>query len=235
LGYSQDVVRIVSDLYPGEGDDPMKVTIRTDHGETEEFPVRRGTIQGDTLSPLLFIIHLEPMLRWLNRGGLGYRTGTSRMRISSPAFADDLPLLTMGVPGMSVQLDKVLRYAEWAGLRLNLPKCAISGINTKGGTGEEIYRNIRVGGKRVPFLSPSKPYKYLGVWLRLDLRWKEQFEKVLTICKAKLGRIQRCSASDVQAMIMVAEVVAPVIAYSCPLRIYDKYMRCKEEITNPNG
>jgi hypothetical protein len=35
LGYSQDVVRIVADLYPGDGNDPMKVKVRTDFGETE--------------------------------------------------------------------------------------------------------------------------------------------------------------------------------------------------------
>ena len=80
------------------------------------------------------------------------------MRLSSPAYADDLALLTWGVPGMSAQLDKVLRYAKWAGLRLNVPKCAIRGIGTNGGADEEIHRNIRVGGSRVPYMSPSRPY-----------------------------------------------------------------------------
>ena len=40
----------------------------------------------------------------------------------------------------------------------------------------------------------------------------------MATCKAKLERIRRCPASDVQAMLMVAEVVAPVMAYTCPVR-----------------
>ena len=98
--------------------------------------MRRGTIQGDTLSPLLFILYLEPLLRWLNQGGLGYRMATSAITVSSPAFADDLALLVgkVGVDGVRVQLSKVLTYGKWGGLRLNVPKCAISGINTRGGT-----------------------------------------------------------------------------------------------------
>jgi hypothetical protein len=37
----------------------------TIHGNTIPFPIYRGTIQGDTLSPFLSAIIIEPLLRWL--------------------------------------------------------------------------------------------------------------------------------------------------------------------------
>jgi len=39
---------------------------------TGQIPVERGTIQGDTPSPFLFLLYMEPLLRWLHVGGRGY-------------------------------------------------------------------------------------------------------------------------------------------------------------------
>ena len=39
---------------------------------TGQIPVERGTIQGDTLSPFLFLLYIKPLLRWLHVGGRGY-------------------------------------------------------------------------------------------------------------------------------------------------------------------
>ena len=37
----------------------------TIHGNTTPLSIYRGTLQGDTLSPLLFTIFMKPLLRWL--------------------------------------------------------------------------------------------------------------------------------------------------------------------------
>jgi hypothetical protein len=39
---------------------------------TGQIPVERGTIQGDTLSPFLFLLYMETPLQWLHVGGRGY-------------------------------------------------------------------------------------------------------------------------------------------------------------------
>ena len=44
----------------------------TIHGNTSTIPINRGTLQGDTLSPFLFTIFMEPFLRWLAVGSRGY-------------------------------------------------------------------------------------------------------------------------------------------------------------------
>ena len=40
----------------------------TIHGNTAPLSIYRGTLQGDTLSPFLFTIFMEPLLRWLAVG-----------------------------------------------------------------------------------------------------------------------------------------------------------------------
>ena len=47
----------------------------TPYGPTSSIYIDRGTLQGDTLSPFLFTLFLEPFLRLLSVGSRGYRPG----------------------------------------------------------------------------------------------------------------------------------------------------------------
>ena len=68
LGFPTDAIEAVKHLYT-----QASTQIRLPSGgNTDPIPVERGTIQGDTLSLLLFLLYLEPLLRWLHVGGRGY-------------------------------------------------------------------------------------------------------------------------------------------------------------------
>ena len=71
-------------------------------GKTLPIPIQRGTIQGDTLSPYLFLIFLEPLLRWLQQGNNGYTFGTSKIEISSAAYADDLAAIVNKLQSLQI-------------------------------------------------------------------------------------------------------------------------------------
>ena len=108
LEYSEDAVILVGDIYSQSN------TIFTgDHfGQTQRIPIQRGTIQGDTLSLYLFLIFLEPLLRWLQRGKYGYTLGTSKTTINTAAYADDLAIITNKLPSLKRQLNKMDKFCE---------------------------------------------------------------------------------------------------------------------------
>ena len=138
LGYPEDVVSLIGNIYSSSN------TIFTGkHFEqTKLIPIQRGTIQDDTLSPYLFLIFLEPLLRWLQRGNNGYTFGTSKLTISSAAYADDLAPITNNLQTIQTQLHKLDKYSNWAGMNLGVPKCTITGCPNKSQTKPEIFKAI---------------------------------------------------------------------------------------------
>ncbi len=65
LGFPTDAIDVVKNLYQN-----ATTQVRLPQGgQTDQKSVKRGAIQGDTLSPFLFLLYMEPVLRWLQVGG----------------------------------------------------------------------------------------------------------------------------------------------------------------------
>ena len=130
LGFPTDAIDAVNNLY-----DNAPTQVKLPSGVcTGQIPVERGTIQGDTLSPFLFLLYMETPLQWLHVGGRGYvhtcipkenelQTHLAN-NISSASFVDDLLCPTDNLKKLKAQANKLTLYSNWAGL-------VISGSKTK--------------------------------------------------------------------------------------------------------
>ncbi len=66
MGLPEDFTLLVSNLFSG-----ASAEFITPHGRTSSVEIGRGTLQGNPLSPLLFDLMIEPLIRWLNAADKG--------------------------------------------------------------------------------------------------------------------------------------------------------------------
>ena len=106
LGLPADFTRLVSKLYSGAA-----TAFVTPHGLTSSVDVGRGTLQGDPLSPLLFDLMVEPLIRWLKASGKGYDIASCGLTLTSKWYADDGTLITNSVEDMIALLDIIQQFS----------------------------------------------------------------------------------------------------------------------------
>ena len=216
LGYPVDAVQIIGNICSHSN-----TIFSGDYfGKTKEIPIQRGTIQGDTLSPYLFIIFLEPLLRWLNQGDYGYSFGTSTATINSVAYADDLAVITNKLTSLQIQLNKLDKYCIWAGMDLGISKCAVTWCPNKSKMNQETFKshiesaNITYRNQTIPILHQNEPYVYLGIQLVPSLKWKIQIHITTTKVISQCSQLANCPATMKQKISMVDTIIRAGIAYS---------------------
>jgi hypothetical protein len=216
LGYPQDAINLIGNIYSNSS----TIFSGSYFGKTKPVHIQRSTIQEDTLSPYIFIISLEPLLRWLERGNLGYELKTSQYILNSAAYADDLAIITNNIKHIQPQINKIDKLCQWAGMELGIPKCAITGYpNNKPmpATTFKTYiqsHNIKYKNQPIPVLHQNEPYVYLGIQLIPSLKWKAQQAITMDKLIKQTQLLLNSPATLKQKLKMVDTVIRPGIAYS---------------------
>ena len=89
---------------------------------SEEFDVGRGVIQGDIMSPILFILALDQIIQQHDVEGRGMRCGRI-LRIKVLGYADDLAFIDTTVENMTARLTAVANASkQQADMVVNMDK-----------------------------------------------------------------------------------------------------------------
>ena len=114
---------LLRNLYAGQ-----EATVRTGHGTTDWFQIRKGVRQGYILSPCLFNLYAEYIIRnaGLDEAQAGIKI--ARRNINHLRYADDTTLMAESEEELKSLLMKVKEESEKVGLKLNVQKTKINGI-----------------------------------------------------------------------------------------------------------
>ena len=111
---------LLRNLYAGQ-----EATFRTGHGTTDWFQIRKVVLQGCILSPCLFNLYTEYIMR--NAGLEEAQAGIkiAGRNLSNLRYADDTTLMTENEEELKSLLMKMKEESEKAGLKLNIQKTKI--------------------------------------------------------------------------------------------------------------
>ena len=238
LGFTPLAIEVVKNIYMNS-----ITQVSSNVGLTEPIEIHRGTLQGDTLSPFLFLVFIEPLLRWLHAGGRGYKYGSIEFDCDEPGaayrassgYADDLVILTNNPRDMMVQAAKITAFTQWSHLQANAKKCAVTAIlhadakNKLCKSAADFQRissklkGITIDGDPIPVYRSDQPYKYLGIQITLTLNWKHQIASVRKLITTKGTRLVHSFASPLQRIKVLQRCIIPAVTYSFPLAPYSRH------------
>ncbi len=138
---------------------------------TEFLQVQRGVLQGDTLSPLLFLLVMQVGLHALTSScpSHGFRSTTDDSLHFLKCFADDLTIVTTEVTQLQSVLTKYEAITAWLGLEMKPSKCRAFSMNK----GKYRRIDIIINGETILNVEDA-PTKFLGMQLSLHQSFKEK-------------------------------------------------------------
>lgn len=123
-GIPDKIINIIKNMYEGS-------TCRVVHQGrvSDPIPVRAGVKQGCVLSPLLFLISIDTVMRATNTQPRGIQWGLTT-RLEDLDYADDLCLLSHTLTDLQTKLRALDLQANKVGLKINLKKTKEMRVNT---------------------------------------------------------------------------------------------------------
>src|SRR5574339_820531 len=120
MGIPDHLTCLLRNLYADQ-----EATVRTGHETTNWFQIGKGVRQGSILSPCLFNLYAEYIMR--NAGLEEKQAGikTAGRNINNLRYADDTTLMAESEEELKTLLMKVKVQSEKVGLKLNIQKTKI--------------------------------------------------------------------------------------------------------------
>ena len=164
LGMPASLLDVVGDLYSGCVTQAM-----TTVGLTDDIPILSGVKQGCPLSPVIFDLAMEPIVRALldRQEALGYRLfqqGGEGVPVSILAYAVDLSLVVKDEWALQTLLNLAVEVANWSGLQFSPRKCATFHVGRRsGGRQGTVDSSFTIEDSPIPSLREGQHYRHLGV------------------------------------------------------------------------
>ena len=173
------------------------------NSELGEVDIKRRIFQGDSLSPLVFILALIPLSLILRKARATYEFSESKDKINHLLFMDVLKLHSRSEKGLDSLVPTVRVFSEDIGKEFGIEKCAKL-VMEKG----KIVKSVGIelpNDKVIKSLQEGESYKYFGI-LEANKLLKEKMK--LNVSKEYIRRLRKVLKSKLNGGNLVRGVKA---------------------------
>ena len=138
-----------------------KVELTAEGQVLTEVKIQRGIFQGDSLSPLLFVIGMMPLNHILRNTKGGYKFARSQEKINHLMYMDDIKIFAKNKTELETLMQTIRIYTQDIGMEFGIEKCAM--LVVKKGK-KEITEGIELPSQeKIRTLGEKENYKYLCI------------------------------------------------------------------------
>ena len=203
MGIPDHLTCFLRNLYAGQ-----EATVRTGHGTTDWFQIGKQVYQGCILSPCLFNLYAEYIMR--NAGLEEAQAGIkiARRNMNKLRYADDTTLMAESEEELKNLLMKVKEEIEKVGLKLNIQKTKIMASSP--------ITSWQVDGERVETVTD---FIFLGSKITADGDCSHKIKRRLLLGRKVMTNLDSILKSRDIALStqvhLVKAMVFPVVMYGC--------------------
>jgi Reverse transcriptase (RNA-dependent DNA polymerase) len=135
--------RLIRNLYKDQ-----RVIVKIGNKKSKEIELGRGVRQGCCLSPILFNIYLEEMVREIEMNMKGVKIGGRK--VSCVRFADDMAVLAEDPKNLEISIKMLEEACKAYGMKVNAKKTKVMSVRSE----EDIV--LHIGDVRVEQVSSFK-------------------------------------------------------------------------------
>ena len=154
--------------------------------------IKRGVFQGDSLSPLLFVLCFILSTVILRKTESAYQFSSNKENINQFPFLDDLKLRAKNEEGLESLVQTVLIFSDDVYMEYSIDKCAILVLKRRKIT--KFNGMSLPDGRVMKELTERVGYKYLSILQAdqiryIDMKEKEKAECFRRVCKVVETRL----------------------------------------------
>ena len=147
---------------------------------TPFIPVKRGVLQGDCLSPLLFNMCFNSFIQLVKSDKykqLGFSPVSERNTMFNPVhwcqFADDAAVITTNEKENQLLLNCFTRWCQWANMVVRVDKCSTFGVKKFSTKSLQFTPKLLINNQRIPAVKIGESFRYLGRYFDYEMSNKQ--------------------------------------------------------------